>query len=188
MEKCSKGRKGFHPCCHSKRIHYKHTRAQKDMNVRTHIGMHTDKHTHTHKATGRLLTQPNSNYYSVCSLATRPLDVIVPHHISVCVCVCVCVFVRALLWQRSSFCETQNFCVTGLEWRDRRRKSMAYRESMRGRESYNELLVALISSFQRYFWSIYMLTFVHFLFLQKHQCSVGQLNPRALRNTSYFWS
>ena len=45
----------------------------------------------THKATGRRLTQPNSNYYSVRSLATRPLDVIVPHHISVYVQVCVCV-------------------------------------------------------------------------------------------------
>ncbi len=58
------------------------------MNVHTHTVMHMHKQTHTHKATGRLLTQLNSNYYSLRSLATRPLDVIVPHHISVYVCVC----------------------------------------------------------------------------------------------------
>lgn len=43
------GRKGFHPCCHSERIHYKHTRAEKDVNVRAHTGMHKDKHTQSNR-------------------------------------------------------------------------------------------------------------------------------------------
>ena len=88
-------------CLHYKskdKCHCKHTLTA----LCTHTLMHR-AHTRQHKATGKLLTQLNSNYYSVCSLATRLLDVIV---LSSHVWACLCVFVCTLLWQRSIFGQT----------------------------------------------------------------------------------